>query len=608
MDFFFPVAAVLVVLLIPVALIVGIVLVVRRARDTEPVPGIGTTRRLFLYWLAFISLMLAASGLTMLVASTLEQLFETSFGRGGSSDQAAFGLAATIVGFPIWLLLMRAGPKSLATYPGEAGSLGRKFYAYSVLLISANVVAYTATQTLSGLFSFDDLGASDFAAPLVWAAVWYYHWRAESIEGQPSLVAVALRKVYLYLTAAYGLIMLAAGGAFLLHGVLNNAYASLFRNNLLIDPKFSDIWNNEVRMATALAIVGGAWWWFHWHRGASGDRTSEIRLAAVYVLGIFGGLVVTVSGISIAVFTTLVWFIDTESDSSAANRFESLPTAIAVTVAGVGLWIYHRRLSQQDSAEDAQRAESGERVYRYLAAAVGLATLAVGVSLLIGRIVALIVDASTSSVIGSFNDASPTAGALTAILVGAPLWVRYWLQRQAFIVAADARAHEITTLSRRAYMFSVFGVAILATLIAASAVLFRILLATFDGHLRPQVFFDSQWGIGIVAAAALIAAYHWQVMKEDRALEPESESASAPVPAAPPKRITAVASSAARATANQIASQANATVTHWERRDDVGAPQLTAEQASDLADAVSNAAGEHVLLIADASGVQIIPL
>jgi hypothetical protein len=305
MDFFFPLASGLVALLIPVALIVGIVLVVRRARDIEPVPGIGTTRRLFLYWLAFISLMLAASGLTMLVGSALEQLFETSFGRGGSSDQAAFGLAATIVGFPIWLLLMRAGSKSLATYPGEAGSLGRKFYAYSVLLVSATVVAYTATQTLTGLFEFDDLGASDFAAPLVWAAVWYYHWRTEAIEGQPSLVAVALRKVYVYITAAYGLIMLAAGAAFLLHGMLDSAYTGLFRIDLLIDTKFSDFWNNEVRIATALAIVGGAWWWFHWHRAASGDRTSEIRLAAVYVLGIFGGLVVTVSGISIAVFTTL---------------------------------------------------------------------------------------------------------------------------------------------------------------------------------------------------------------------------------------------------------------------------------------------------------------
>ena len=606
MDFFFPFASILVGLLIPVALIVGIVLVVRRARDIEPVPGIGTTRRLFLYWLAFISLMLAASGLTMLVGSTLEQLFESSFGRGGSSDQAAFGLAATIVGFPIWLLLMRAGSKSLATYPGEAGSLGRKFYAYSVLLISANVVAYTATQTLSGLFAFDDLGASDFAAPLVWAAVWYYHWRAEAIEGQPSLVAVAMRKIYVYLTAAYGLIMLAAGAAFLLHDILDNAYTDLFRTNLLIDPKFSDFWNNEVRTATALAIVGGAWWWFHWHRGASGDRTSEIRLASVYVLGIFGGLVVTVSGISIAVFTILLWFIDTESDSSAANHFDTLSTAIAVTVTGVALWIYHHRVSQQDAAEDAQRAESGERVYRYLAAAVGLATLAVGVSLLIGRTVALIVDASTSSVIGSFNDASPTAGALTAILVGAPLWVRYWLQRQASIVAADvsASARERTTLSRRAYMFSVFGIAILATLISASVVLFRILLAAFDGDLRPQVFFDSQWGIGIVAAAALISAYHWQVMKEDRALEPET----APAPIAPPKRITAVASSAARSTVNLIASQANATVAHWERRDDAGVPVLTEEQASDLASTVSNSLSQHLLLVVDGSGVQVIPL
>jgi hypothetical protein len=159
-------------------------------------------------------------------------------------------------------------------------------------------------------------------------------------------------------------------------------------------------------------------------------------------------------------------------------------------------------------------------------------------------------------------------------------------------------------LARRAYMFSVFGVAVLATLITASVILFNILRAALDGNLRAESFFDVRWGFGVVAAAALVSAYHWQIMKEDRALEPKI----VPAPDASPKQVTAVASSAARAAITQITSQVNAKVAHWERRDDAGVPQLTAKQTSNLASAISNTPSEHVLLIADASGIQFIPL
>jgi hypothetical protein len=604
----FPIASSLLGLVFPVALIVGIVLVIRRAKGSDDVPGIGTTRRLFLYGLAFISLMLATSGVTLLVASTLEGIFDSAIGRGGNSGQAAFGLAATIVGFPIWLLLLRAGTKSLVTYPGEAGTLGRKFYTYSVMMIAAIVVAFTATQTLSGIFEWDNLNVSDFAAPLVWGAVWYFHWRTEIAEGQPSLVAVTMRRLYVYLTAGYGLVMLAVGAAVLLHGLLANAYAGLFTdalNNFGID----DLWNDDVRISFAIALVGGSYWWFHWHRATDGDHTSELRLAAVYVLGIFGGLVVTVSGISIAVFGVLKWILDRQSGTSAASHFDMLPAAIAATIAGVALWKYHRIVSQQDAAEDEQRSISGNRVYSYLSAAVGLATLAIGVSILVGVVVGLITSAASSGVIvGTRWWGAPLAAAFTSLIVGAPLWVRHWLQWQASAVIADPT--ERTTLSRRAYMFSVFGIAVLATLISASVVLFRILQAIFENEIRASVFFDVRWGFGVVAAAALVSYYHWQVMKEDRALEPEPESGSEAesAPSSPPKRVTAVASTAARSTIDRIASQANATVTLWERRDDAGVPTLTDEQASEYALAVSNATGEHVLIVIDRSGVQVIPL
>ena len=44
------------------------------------------------------------------------------------------------------------------------------------------------------------------------------------------------------------------------------------------------------------------------------------------------------------------------------------------------------------------------------------------------------------------------------------------------------------------------------------------------------------------------------------------------------------------------------------RMDDAGAPNLTEQQVSDLAQMVSNVQGENVLIIVDRNGVQVIPL
>ena len=600
----FVIASTLFFPLIFIALIAGVVIAVRRAKGTESLPGVGTTRRLFLYGLAFISLMLATSGVTLLVSSTLESIFDSAIGRRGGTDQAAFGLAATIVGFPVWLLLTRAGSKSLVTYPTEAGTLGRKFYTYSVMMIAGVVVAVTASQILSDLLGLGNLEASQFAAPLVWAVVWYFHWRTESVEGQPSAVAVAVRRLYVYLTSTYGLIMLTVGASFFLHGLLAGAYASLFTDSIA-GVGADDLWDDNSRSSLAIALIGGGWWWFHWHRATAGDHTSEFRLAAVYVIGIFGGLVVTVSGVSIAVFSILDWVLGGEEGASAAAPWDVLPSAVAVSIAGVALWTYHRLVSQQDARdaiEEPQRSVSGDRVYRYLSAAVGLATMAIGISVLVGVIFGLITGAGSNVIVGERWWATPLAAAFTSIVVGAPLWVRHWLRKQ---VAADAaNPAERGMLSRRAYMFSVFGIAVLASLISASIVLFQILQAALDRELRAAVFYDVRWGFGVVVAAALVSAYHWQIMKEDRALEPEPK----PAPVASPKRITAVASNAARSTVERIASVANATVTLWERRDDAGVPELTNEEIAALAAAVSEAPGEHVLLVVAAAAVQVIPL
>ena len=554
-----------------------------------------------MYGLAFLALMLATIGVTMLLSSILETLFNDEVFRR-DSGKAAFGLAGAIVGLPIWALLWRASARSVQTHPGEAGTVGRKLYTYGILAISAAVVAFSAMSSLQELLGIDRFEASSLATPIVWAALWAIHWRWEKSEGQPTEVAVSLRYVYIYLTAAYGLTMLAGGIFALLLGLLDRAYGALTLEGLL-GGGLGDLWNSSSRGAMVAAAIGGAWWWFHWHRATAGDHSSGGRLIVVYVLGIFGGLITAIIGVSTFVFSILDWMLGARN-TTAAQHFDVLPAGLALAVVGIAVWAYHRVIALDDAKADADTALSASRAYRYLTAAVGLGALAFGLATEVGLIVGLLADAGGNI----FRDgrwwATPLAFSLTALGVGAGLWGRQWLLQQTRADAANPA--ERTTQSRRTYMFAVFGISVLATLIAASIVLFQVLRALLDGELRSEVFDDVKYGIGVVAAAGLISGYHWRVLKEDR----EAEAATGtPEPSVRVrKQVTVVATSAARPIIDALEAKAGIRFTVWERRDDAGVPVVTDERSDALVSSIADAPGQRVLLLIDATGVHVIPV
>jgi hypothetical protein len=165
---------------------------------------------------------------------------------------------------------------------------------------------------------------------------------------------------------------------------------------------------------------------------------------------------------------------------------------------------------------------------------------------------------------------------------------------------------ERTAQSRRIYIFSIFGIAVLATLIAASVVLFRVLLATLDGDLNAEVFNDVKYGIGIVAAAGVISSYHRRVLKEDRGIE---AAAQPPEPASHvPKLITVVAPGGASAVIDRMEEKVGIRFSVWERRDDAKVPTLSDEHVDAIANAIATASGQRVLLLIDSNGVQVIPV
>ncbi len=111
-------------------IIAAIVAATRRSGDgDEAEPRIGSVRRLFLYGLAFIALMLAATGLSLLLGG----LFDAAGGESviaESKTALALGLSLTLVGGGAISMPLRSGASAIPAKPRrvphvEAGAHAR---------------------------------------------------------------------------------------------------------------------------------------------------------------------------------------------------------------------------------------------------------------------------------------------------------------------------------------------------------------------------------------------------------------------------------------------------------------------------------------------------
>lgn len=589
-------------LLILAAIIAGIVALVRHASgDEAPDPGIGTTRRVFLYGLGIVALGLGGGGLTVLLDSIVDAVVFDQVLRG-DSFQVAFGIAATLAGMPVWLGLWWAGQRSLERYPTEAGALGRKLYVYLVLGVSAAVFSSSLIPFISDALGGTKDGFSFLAPMVVWGGVWAFHWRMELLEGQPSAVAHTVRRLYVYATSTYGLVMLASGVGIVIGVAFGAAYDGLFRDQLLTGD--SALWRGAMRGGLASAAVGGAWWWFHWHRLARGDERSVIRQATTYVVPVFGGVVTVVASVATPLFLILQWAFAQPRPASAAVHFSPVAGAIAAAFVGTLVWGYHARVVVSEAGTAGEQGARARRVYRYLTSAVGLGTVAIGVSILLGVVIGLLVPSAQRTIAGTRWWDETLSTALTLLVVGTPLWLRYWSQQQRLVRAGEAA--ELDATSRRVYVFVFFGAAVIAALGALSTVLFIVAQAAVDGELSTRVLDGGKWAIGILIAAGAVSAYHWQVLREDRDAI-EAAGPSEKPDAGGPGQVTVIAPHGAGELIRNLEERTGISFTVWTRRDDVAAPQADDDALAAAAEQLSAVPGGRAIILIDAGGVHVIP-
>lgn len=584
--------------LVLIAVVVGGVTLLRRNRNGGPDLGIGSARRSFIYIITFIAFVATGSGLSFLLNALIQSFIDGGTIQSGSG-QVSFGVAATLVGAPTWLIFWRIGNSSVNHYPTEAGSVGRKAYVYLTLAISAAVLLGTTISILSNIQA-NEIDAFNVLGQLViWGAIWLFHWRHESLEGQPSPEARTIRRLYIYGFAMAGLVALGFGAGRVLAHVLTILYDVLVPDPATIGA--SDGWNEAVRQSIAWAVVGAGYLWFHWHKAAFNDHASTLRLTVAYLIPILGGLITTVAS-SGAIFGAVLYWLIANPKPNLGEHLDFLPAAIASAAIALVAWQYHRRVVVTESGSLSDGGQEAVRAYRYLAAAVGLFTTSIGIALIVG-ITILIGLSSTGQEIGFGNrPAGPVSVAITLLLVGGITWSRYWSHIQTASLAEGLL--EKPSPSRRIYLLALFGVAIVIGLATSSGLLFALIKALIDRDLSLEYFNAGSWGIGILLSASLVSLYHWRILKRENQTFQTTQASKTDFP-----KLTSATLAIAPGSVelvSQIREALNVPVHLWQRTDGASVPQFSDAQIQSLSAQAFNSHSSHVLILVNSDGFQVI--
>ncbi|MDA3038509.1 MAG: DUF5671 domain-containing protein [Actinomycetota bacterium] len=178
------------------------------AAERDELDMAASIRRLVLYGLTFLSLVLLAAGVT----SAASQLIEGETLASDRAQAVARSLAFIIVGAPAFVWLGRYGRKQLESDPAERRSASWFGYLNLTLAVSLAVSMFQAHKILRAWANDDafDRGALvAMVAMVVWSIVWAGHWSGllprYGVNGDLHLAAGTVAGLLATLIASVGL-------------------------------------------------------------------------------------------------------------------------------------------------------------------------------------------------------------------------------------------------------------------------------------------------------------------------------------------------------------------------------------------------------------------
>ena len=555
---------------IPLLILGGIIFLVaklmsNRDKATEESAGVAI-RRFFQYAIMLAMLALTSFGLAGLIDAA------ASAGSRITTDATgtALSIAFVVVGLPVFVGLAMYTAHKLRTDPREQHSVGWAVYLTVALLGSLVTVMPLTGAFLAELLNARRIDRAIGVYAVVWTIVWAGHWWVAQRKGDPQRL-----QAQLLLGSAAGLITTFAGITAGTMVVLSQIYDRLFQVSIV------DTGIEPLAGSFIVLVVGVPVWWWYWFRHGRYLHRGPLWLAYVLLLGVLGGAIAVIIGSGVMVFGVLEWFLGDPGTTSPASHFEFIPGAIGSIAAGGVSWLYHSTLV--GGRGDRRRTEV-DRVYDYLLAGAGLIVAASGIATLI----AISLKAFAGSGLTSFQAGNTTAAALTLLVVGTPLWWRYWSTIQGY--RRTNPDSELRSVTRRIYLFALFGIAGIVAVINLIIIVFTVFSDVLEGNFGSLTLDRASVPIALLLTAGAIAGYHFVIFREDRTdTHVEVEAAL--------KRVVLVGSSTDPIVA-AIRSDLGASVTVI----DVVSPPITATDIGEAVEILQTTDHQAVVVIPDGDG------
>ena len=559
--------------LVQIAIFVGLIIFVVRLvtkKGSSSAEGSGISiRRFFQYSIMLVMLVVTAFGIIGIIDAV------ASTGSAVTRDTAAIArsIAFVVVGLPVFGGLALYTRRLLKTTPTERRSLGWIGYLTFALIGSLIFVMSFTTAFVGELLTDGDFETMSFISLFVWGGVWFAHWwiaGRTADEGQ--------MQFHLLAGSAAGLVTLAIGAGVAISAALGELY------DAVVSVTVVDAGAEILARGIVLFVVGAAVWLFYWIGHARISTRSLLWLTYVLLLGVLGGVITAVVGAGTLLFGVLDWLIGDVGSTAASVHFAFIPGATAALAVGAGSWGYHRVVLGSRTGEDRTEVE---RVYDYLLAGAGLLVAAGGFATLM----TVGLDALGSDPIAD-SGGSVSAVAITLLIVGVPLWWRHWTRIRR--LRATQPQDEVSSITRRVYLFVLFGATGLVAVISLITLVFIAVEDLLEGDLGSATINSIAVPLSLILTAGAVAWYHFAVFREDRAI-------------APPEELPSLREVVAIGSGEDIAAIADGTSARVQGLRIVG-ESIEADTIDDVLSALDDETHDRVIVIAEDDLYRILPL
>lgn len=475
-----------------------------------------TVRRIYFYAVTLVSLEIALWGVVSLARNILSPAY-----RPQDSDLLASGLALVLVGLPIFLLHWWLAQRDAARDEDERASRVRGVFLYAVLLATLIPVVQSVLAVVNrvlldllgefptqAIFGGQQTTVDNLISIVVNAVVFVYFLRELRADWRANLPGSTLaeeRRLYRTIWVIYGLLLLTAGVRMMLLYVLRDDSSSQLANGL------------------ALALVGAPVWvynWLKWQRNAGEpeEGRSILRLVVLYLLSLVG-VIVTLSSAA-AVINQVI-----ESLLGIAlwrDLIRENAGALATLLPAAMVWAYYSGQLSTDLAAvaDEPRRAALQRAYAYILALIGNVTTFFGV---LGVLHYIIRQQFAQLTSGQLLEAG-LASALTALLIGLPLWLAHWTRMQVEAARPDELGdHARRSALRKGYLYLALFVTVVGSMVTAGWLLYLVFQKLL-GTSMPDFTLDALIWLAALVLALVWLFYHLNALRADGLLAQRSLS------------------------------------------------------------------------------------